>query len=562
MRSGESDGPDHGVRRRGARPLVATSSISATATRSSSTRRASPTASSTPRTHARPHDRVDGRHALARRLRLGQPRARSARRDVPRLAPAPTSKCRTATRATATRSSSRDGLVLRAIATPGHTPDHLAYLLVEDGEPVALFSGGSLMVGTVGRTDLLGPEPRDDLTRAAVPRAARPDHDAARRPARLPDPRRRLVLLRARRDANAPRRSDASARRTRCCAIDDEDTFVDARARRPRHVPAVLLTPARGEPARPAPLRRAAGTRRARPRRVPRRDRATARSSSTPGRSPRSRQATCRGALSIELRPVFASWLGWLVDAERRLVFVLDDDQDTHELVRQCLDVGYEHLVGVLDGGMRTWTDAGLPIAIDPARRTRRDRRHGHRRPPGATSSRPATCPARRTSSSAPIADATLPDGPVTVMCGHGERAMTAASVLEAHGRTRPRVLVGGPDDWATATGAAARVPRERHRHVRPIRLGLRENLAQFSLLVGVNALVGGMIGQERTVLPLLADQRVRAHRVHRDAHVHRRVRRGEGARPTSSPARCRTASAANPSSSPAGSSACRCRCS
>jgi MFS family permease len=40
-----------------------------------------------------------------------------------------------------------------------------------------------------------------------------------------------------------------------------------------------------------------------------------------------------------------------------------------------------------------------------------------------------------------------------------------------------------------------------------PLRLGLRENLAQFSLLVGVNALVGGMIGQERTVLPLLAKQ-------------------------------------------------------
>ncbi len=38
-------------------------------------------------------------------------------------------------------------------------------------------------------------------------------------------------------------------------------------------------------------------------------------------------------------------------------------------------------------------------------------------------------------------------------------------------------------------------------------RLGLRENLAQFSLLVGVNALVGGMIGQERTILPLLAEE-------------------------------------------------------
>ncbi len=39
------------------------------------------------------------------------------------------------------------------------------------------------------------------------------------------------------------------------------------------------------------------------------------------------------------------------------------------------------------------------------------------------------------------------------------------------------------------------------------VRLGLKENLAQFSLLVGVNALVGGMIGQERTVLPLLAEE-------------------------------------------------------
>ncbi|MEU8139565.1 MFS transporter [Streptodolium elevatio] len=39
------------------------------------------------------------------------------------------------------------------------------------------------------------------------------------------------------------------------------------------------------------------------------------------------------------------------------------------------------------------------------------------------------------------------------------------------------------------------------------IRLGLRANLAQFSLLVVVNALVGGMLGQERTVLPLLADE-------------------------------------------------------
>ena len=39
------------------------------------------------------------------------------------------------------------------------------------------------------------------------------------------------------------------------------------------------------------------------------------------------------------------------------------------------------------------------------------------------------------------------------------------------------------------------------------LKLGLRENLAQFCLLVAVNALVGGMVGQERTVLPLLAER-------------------------------------------------------
>ena len=38
-------------------------------------------------------------------------------------------------------------------------------------------------------------------------------------------------------------------------------------------------------------------------------------------------------------------------------------------------------------------------------------------------------------------------------------------------------------------------------------RLGLQANMGQFCLLVGVNALVGGMIGQERTVVPLLAKQ-------------------------------------------------------
>lgn len=61
---------------------------------------------------------------------------------------------------------------------------------------------------------------------------------------------------------------------------------------------------------------------------------------------------------------------------------------------------------------------------------------------------------------------------------------------------------------------------------VQPLRLGLRANLAQFSLLVAVNALVGGMVGQEQTVLPLLAEREFHlvgygADRVHRARRPH-----------------------------------------
>lgn len=47
------------------------------------------------------------------------------------------------------------------------------------------------------------------------------------------------------------------------------------------------------------------------------------------------------------------------------------------------------------------------------------------------------------------IGAATLPEGPTVVMCGHGERAASAASVLEHAGRSDLRIVSGGPDDWA-----------------------------------------------------------------------------------------------------------------
>ncbi|MGW7823644.1 rhodanese-like domain-containing protein [Streptomyces puniciscabiei] len=58
------------------------------------------------------------------------------------------------------------GLALRALATPGHTPHHTSYVLEADGTEVAVFTGGSLLIGTVGRPDLVEPRLTEHLARA------------------------------------------------------------------------------------------------------------------------------------------------------------------------------------------------------------------------------------------------------------------------------------------------------------------------------------------------------------------------------------------------------------
>jgi hydroxyacylglutathione hydrolase len=348
----------------------------------------------------------------------------------------------------------RSGLVLRAVATPGHTPDHLAYLLCDNDRPTALFSGGSLMVGTVGRTDLLGPELREDLARHLY-RALRDEILT------LPDDLAVYPTHGAGSFCSAPGSTERTTTIGReratnpLLAIRNEDSFVDQ-----------LLA---GLGSFPTYFSRLPEVNRRGPRlygTLPMLERVSVAQLGeliTDGAAlvdvrPIEDFAAAHvpGALSIELRPVFASWLGWLVEPDRTLVFVLTDDQDRSELVRQCLNVGYEHLGGELDGGMTAWRAAGLPEAtieiVDPDAlgpnvvdvRQRNEYVSGH--VPGAVHIELGGLPD-------PAAD--IPSGPITMMCGHGERAMTAASMITARGRTDVSVLAGGPDDWAKATGRA-----------------------------------------------------------------------------------------------------------
>ena len=347
------------------------------------------------------------------------------------------------------------GLRLRALATPGHTPEHLAYLLCDGEQPVALFSGGSLLVGSVARTDLIAPEQTETLARALW-------RSLVERILCLPNDLPVYPTHGAGSFCSAPAGAERTTTIGKECATNplvaapDEDTFV-----------ARLLAGLGSYPPYFTELRevnrrgpRVYGTV---PALVPIDVAATRRLLSEGALlvdvRPVARFAVGHipGSLSIPLRPQFGSWLGWLVRRDQPLVFVVDDDQDRADLVRQCLTIGYELVAGALAGGLSAWTAEGGavsrirlvdPAALEPQRvldvRQAAEYSAGHI--PDAAHLELGSVLSRL--------DA-VPPGPITVMCGHGERAMTAASLLEAAGRNDVSVLVGGPDDWARRTGAA-----------------------------------------------------------------------------------------------------------
>jgi rhodanese-related sulfurtransferase len=147
---------------------------------------------------------------------------------------------------------------------------------------------------------------------------------------------------------------------------------------------------------------------------------------------------------------VFASWLGWTVDADRALVFVIDPHQDHTDLVRQCLRIGYERFAGYLDRGVATWQGSGRAtssieiVDADTRLGTTLDVRQAHEFAAGHV-------PGASHVELGALIDTNLPEGPITVMCGHHERAMTGASILERRGRSEVTVLWDGFGGWRDA---------------------------------------------------------------------------------------------------------------
>ena len=351
------------------------------------------------------------------------------------------------------------GLTLEVIATPGHTPEHLAYLLREAGRPVALFSGGTLMAGGVARPDLLSAEQTEPLARAAY-------RSISQRLLTLPDELavypthgrgsfcsvagegERITTIGRERASNPLLVGDP-----------DEDTFVARLLGGLGSYPPYVLELRdvnRAGPAvhgvAPPPLAQldreafdrevAAGAEVVDVRQI---------GPFADGHVPRS--------LSNPWRGQFATWLGWLVGRTRPVVFVADDTVDRDDLVWAALTVGFEQLVGELAGGVDAWEAAGRTLVSTPlvdaadatGRRVidiRQQNEFSSGHVPGALH---VELGALATSTEG------LPDTSLLVHCGHGERAMTAASLLERAGHDDVAVLAGGPGELGELeTGAEA----------------------------------------------------------------------------------------------------------
>ncbi|AYY14589.1 MBL fold metallo-hydrolase [Actinobacteria bacterium YIM 96077] len=344
------------------------------------------------------------------------------------------------------------GLRLQALATPGHTHEHLSFLLLDDDKPIGVFTGGSLLVGAAARTDLVSPEQTEAL--------ARQQYASLQRLASLPDE----VPVWPTHGAGSFCSAPPGTQRTSTIGQEkatnpllrasDEDSFVATLLDSLGSFPPYFLRLSEINRRGPAVFDAEPG--------LPALDVATVRALLDDGAQiidtrpvPEFAAGHVPGAVSIPLRPAFVSWLGWLASHERPLVVVRGADQDPAEIAWQAAKIGYTNLAGELDGAVGAWTAAGLSTSstrvvwpehvgqgqVLDVRQTS-EFAAGH-------------LPGARHVELGSLADRAgeVPREPTVIMCGHGERAMGAASLLERAGHRDLAVMVGGPDDWARTTG-------------------------------------------------------------------------------------------------------------
>lgn len=341
------------------------------------------------------------------------------------------------------------GASLRAVAAPGHTYEHTVYLAQDEKQqPLGAFTGGALLMGSAGRTDLLGPDHTAELTRLQwetaqslrrlLPPAASifPTHGAGSFCSTTGSAMERSGPLSLEMERNPVLATNSAAEFSviQLASPAPIPGYYQYMAPINRRGPGVF-----GEPPTPARL-------------------TAAELASSPSAiidvRPRQRFAAehVPGALDIEESNSFLAYVGWVVPFNARIALVVDDEHQAARVTVDLFGIGYERVEGYLP--FPDWKAAGRPVAalrhVDraearriladrsmPAIDTRFSGEHAEQPVPGAHQ-----LPFDQVTSWAGKA----PDRAL-VFCASGQRATMAASILQRQGKDVVALVEGGAED-------------------------------------------------------------------------------------------------------------------
>jgi hydroxyacylglutathione hydrolase len=255
-------------------------------------------------------------------------------------------------------------VVVTARHTPGHTPEHLSYVLTEadhPDEPWGVLTGDSLFVSSAGRPDLLGADHTDEL-------AEKQFHTLRDFYLKLPD----HVMIYPNHGAGSPCGADIGARLSstigyekrfnKFLQIDDVKKFTDYALATappvPTYYPRMKKVNTEG-PEVLGNLPRVQGL-------PPKAFKEAIEKRAGVLVDVRTMLAFGGGhiadALNIGGSPLLSIWAGWMLDPKEPILLVLEGDDDLKKIVRLFVRTGYTRFAGYLVGGMKAWDLAGYPL--------------------------------------------------------------------------------------------------------------------------------------------------------------------------------------------------------
>ncbi|TSD93080.1 MBL fold metallo-hydrolase [Skermania sp. ID1734] len=344
---------------------------------------------------------------------------------------------------------------LLVLHTPGHTHHHVAYVLRENtGVPVGVFTGGSMLYGSTGRTDLVGAEHTEQLTHAQY-------HSVRRLAAELPPetavyPTHGFGSFCSATPTSGESSTVGEQRDTNPALTQDEQSYVDELIAGLTAYPAYYAHMGVINIAGPAPVDLSA------PEPV---DPDELRRRIDNGEwvvDLRDRTAFAAGhlggTLSFELSDSFVTYLGWLYKWGAPLTLISKNHEDIAEARRELVRIGIDDLAGAAVGEIHTLIDGTEPRSYRVAQFPDL--------PPASADRKITVLDVRRTDEydTSHIHDAiniplheltdridTVPAGEVWVHCASGYRASIAASLIDRP--HRDVVLINDDYDHATDLG-------------------------------------------------------------------------------------------------------------